>query len=127
MLKAEIIGNLGADAQIIANSDGKFLSFRVADSKKYVDRSTGEVVKSVTWVSVTLNGDGGNLVKYLVKGTKVYVRGFLSSRLYTGNDGKKHAGLNIAATEIELCGGSRENDIKENYENNDKNQDDEPF
>lgn len=104
MLKAEIIGNLGADAVKNQGNDGTYISFRVAHSTTYTNRNSGEVTKNTTWVSCTMNGDGGNLLQYLKSGEKVYVRGNLSSRIFVGHDGQRHAGLNISVTEIELVG-----------------------
>ena len=104
MLKAEIIGNLGADAVKNQGNDGSYISFRVAHSTTYTNRNSGEVTKNTTWVSCTMNGDGGNLLPYLKSGEKVYVRGNLSSRIFVGHDGQRHAGLNISVSEIELVG-----------------------
>lgn len=104
MLKAEIIGNLGADAVKNQGNDGTYISFRVAHSTTYTNRNSGEVTKITTWVSCTMNGDGGNLLQFLKSGEKVYVRGNLSSRIFVGHDGQRHAGLNISVTEIELVG-----------------------
>ena len=104
MLKAEIIGNLGADAVKNQGNDGTYISFRVAHSTQYTNKATGEVTKNTTWVSCTLNGDGGNLLPYLKSGEKIYCRGNLSSRVYVGHDGQKHAGLNLAVQELELVG-----------------------
>lgn len=104
MLKAEIIGNLGADAVKNQGNDGTYISFRVAHSTTYTNRNSGEVTKNTTWVSCTMNGDGGNLLPYLKSGEKVYVRGNLSSRIFVGHDGQRHAGLNISVSEIELVG-----------------------
>lgn len=104
MLKAEIIGNLGADAVKNQGNDGTYISFRVAHSTTFTNRNSGEVTKNTTWVSCTMNGDGGNLLPYLKSGEKVYVRGNLSSRIFVGHDGQRHAGLNISVSEIELVG-----------------------
>lgn len=104
MLKAEIIGNLGADAVKNQGNDGQYISFRVAHSTSFTNKYTGEVTRNTTWVSCTLNGDGGNLLQYLKSGEKVYCRGNLTSRIFTGHDGQKHAGLNLSVQEIELVG-----------------------
>ena len=104
MLKAEIIGYLGADAVKNQGNDGTYISFRVAHSTTYTNRNSGEITKNTTWVSCTMNGDGGNLLQYLKSGEKVYIRGNLSSRIFVGHDGQRHAGLNISVTEIELVG-----------------------
>ena len=116
MLKAEIIGNLGADAVKNQGNDGVYISFRVAHSTTFTNKSTGEVTKNTTWVSCTLNGDGGNLLPYLKSGEKVYCRGNLTSRVFVGHDGQKHAGLNLSVQEIELVGSRAKYTPEEVYE-----------
>lgn len=107
MLKLEIIGNLGADAEIKDYNGERFCSFRVAHTTKYTDRNSGEVTEQTQWVSVTISRDCSTLIPYLKKGTKVWVYGDASTRMYVGHDGQKHAGLNLRANSLELCG-SRE-------------------
>lgn len=104
MLTIEVIGNLGNDAEI-KNINGKeVVSFNVAHSEKY----NGQ--ENTTWVSVLWYGNGGNLVQYLKKGAKVFVRGRLSVNIYQTRDGRWNAGVNLTATEINLCGGKNDND-----------------
>lgn len=102
MLKCEVIGNLGADAKMQQTDNGKFASFNVAHSRHY--RVNGQKVEETLWVSVTVNWNCENLMQYLVKGTKVFVAGTMRLRVFTGNDGKPHAGVTIMADTIELCG-----------------------
>lgn len=105
MLKLEIIGNLGADAERKDVNGEKFLSFRVAHSRKITNRNTGEITTETTWVSCTFNGDGGRLFPYLVKGQKVFARGNAQLKIFTSSkDGQQHAGLNLRVSELELCG-----------------------
>lgn len=107
MFKAEIIGNLGRDAELKRGNDGNYVVFNVCHSTKYRDREGNEVTNQL-WASCTRNGDGGRLMPYLKKGQKVYVRGNVSSRTYRGRDGNWHSGINIAVDEIELVGASPE-------------------
>lgn len=107
MFKAEIIGNLGRDAELKRGNDGNYVVFNVCHSTKYRDRE-GNEVNNQLWASCTRNGDGGRLMPYLKKGQKVYVRGNVSSRTYRGHDGNWHSGINIAVDEIELVGASPE-------------------
>lgn len=105
MLRLEMIGNLGADAQVINNNGHKFCSFRVAHTDKWKNPTTGQETTQTTWVSCTINGEGGKLLPYLKKGVKVFIRGSLSINMY--NSAKTHqleASLNAAVWEIELCG-----------------------
>lgn len=110
MLKAELVGNLGADAREIQDNDRKFVSMNVASSYRRIDQKTGQPVDVTQWVSVTLPREGGNLLPYLKKGCKVFIRGNLTTRIYMGHDGLNHSGVNISASEIELCGGVRDDE-----------------
>ena len=108
MLKLVIIGNLGADAELRNANGAQFLSFRVAHSDRWTDRNSGEVHDNTTWVSCTLNGDGGNLRPYLKQGTKVFVYGDVSTRIYVSpKDGKQYAGIDCRVRQLELCGGNQ--------------------
>ena len=107
MFKAEIIGNLGRDAELKRGNDGNYVVFNVCHSTKFRDREGNEVTNQL-WASCTRNGDGGRLMPYLKKGQKVYVRGNVSCRTYRGHDGNWHSGINISVDEIELVGASPE-------------------
>lgn len=109
MIKMEIIGNLGADAQLQVTNGNKFVSFRIANTDSWTDKKTGEIIKTTQWVSCSLNGDGGNLLPYLRKGTKIFVRG--NAQIVVYSSPKTHqmeAGVNLFVREIELCGGKVE-------------------
>lgn len=107
MLKLSLIGNIGADAELKQVNGETFCSMRVAHTSKYTDRQSGEQIENTQWVSVTINRDVTNLIPFLKKGTKVWVWGDASTRLFTGHDGRQHAGLNLRAQSVELCGGNR--------------------
>lgn len=105
----EIIGNLGADAQLQVYNGNKYVSFRIANTDAWTDKSTGEIKKSTQWVSCSMNGEGGNILPYLKKGTKIFVRG--NAQIVVYSSPKTHqmeAGVNLFVREIELCGGSKE-------------------
>ena len=103
MLKVEIIGNLGSDAEIKIFNEKKYVSFSVAHSEKRVD-ANGIVNEKTTWLSVLKYGDGKNILQYLKKGTKVFVRGNLYAKLYNDQRGGVGVSLNVNADEIQLCG-----------------------
>lgn len=101
MLKAEFVGHIGSDAEI-KNFNGKpFIAFNVATSERYKD-AQGTTVTRTTWVSCLKPGDGA-VVQYLKKGTRVFCRGNLTAKPYTGRNGVE-AGLNCTVTELELLG-----------------------
>lgn len=111
MIKMEIIGNLGADAEVKVYNGNKFVSFRVAHTDKWVDQQTGVISTQTIWVSCSLNGDGGGLTPYLKKGTKVFVRGTPNFVTYSSpKTHKMETGVNLFVREVELCGGHQEQD-----------------
>lgn len=111
MIKVEIIGNLGADAMLQVVNGNKFVSFRVANTDAWTDKQTGEIKKSTQWISCSLNGDGGALLPYLKKGTKVFVRGNAQFVVFSSAKSRQmEVGVNLYVREIELCGGSKENE-----------------
>lgn len=118
MIKLEVIGNLGADAQLQVNNGNKFVSFRVANTDSWTDKKTGEIIKTTQWVSCSLNGDGSGILPYLRKGTKVFVRGNAQTVIYSSpKTHQMEVGINIFVREIELCGGNRE-EKKEDQQSN---------
>ena len=105
MLKVELIGNIGADAEIKNVQGNKFVAFRVAHSNRYKD-AQGNETESTTWVDVTMNDTESKVIPFLKTGVKVFVRGNASLRVYSSpTDKMMKAGLQVSAWEIELCGG----------------------
>ena len=106
MLKVELIGNLGADADIKDVNGSKFVTLRVAHTSKYTDDG-GQSHEKTTWVDVTMNDTESKVIPFLKAGVKVFVRGNADLRVYSSpKDRCMKAGLRVSAFEIELCGGS---------------------
>lgn len=101
MIKLEVIGHLGADAQLKANDRGEFITFQVYHSERFTDRTTGEAKERTIRVSCTRTGNVGNLLPYLRKGFQVYCRGDVELRTYLGQDNQYHSGINMRVTELE--------------------------
>lgn len=105
MLKVEVIGNIGADAEVKDFQGNKFVTFRVAHSSRYKD-AQGKETEATTWVDVTMNDVQSKVIPFLKQGVKVFVRGNASLRVYSSpKDKMMKAGLQVSAGEIELCGG----------------------
>lgn len=108
MFKAEVMGNLGADAQLKTTDGSKFITFRVADSRSWKN-AKGEKESSTEWIDVTLPKEREDLLPFLKKGTKVLVRGNATRRVYSSKKDKcLKAGITIHAFELDFCGGVRE-------------------
>lgn len=99
MVSIELIGNLGADLEMHVYNGKKFASMRVAQN------STVNGSKVTDWYEVTLNEPSVNLIKYLVKGQCVFVRGIPRYRIYdSAVNHCKMVGVTIMANEIQLVG-----------------------
>ena len=107
MLQLEAIGNLGADATIREFNGQKFIAFSVAHTESYNDQQ-GQRHERTTWVSCLKFGES-TVINYLKKGTRVFVRGELSTKIYTAN-GTTQVGVNCKVRELQLLGGSNKAD-----------------
>ena len=97
MVNVNVIGRLGADAELINGKNGQFLSFRMAVD----DRVKNE--KTTTWFRVTLNGDRvSKLVEYLTKGKLINVIGTETVGIYNAKDGTPQVSRDIAASNVEF-------------------------
>lgn len=106
MFRGEIIGNLGADAEVKESNGSKFVTMRIAHSDVYKDEQGNKHEKTV-WVDATMNDADSKLLPYLKQGVKVFVRGSLSLRVYSSpKDRCMKAGVTISIREIELVGGT---------------------
>lgn len=91
-----ITGNLGKDAEVIRRKDGKeVLTFSVAVSNG--KEANGEDRKP-TWYGVFVMGSYDNLAPYLVRGTRVLVRGRLGAGAYTNNRGETVISLDVSTS-----------------------------
>lgn len=105
MLKLQVVGNLGSDAEVIAENGHKFVKLSIAHTERRRNPD-GSDRESTTWVSATINGDGGNLLQYLKKGTKVYAYGDVGLRVFHSEKERRMVpGLNLYIRDIELVGG----------------------
>lgn len=102
MLTINLIGNLGADAQIKESNGRKFLSFNVAHTEKFTQQ--GQVISRTQWVSVAMNHYSDKLIPYLVRGAKVYVYGKLNTNIWYDKNKIANVSLNVMADNVELCG-----------------------
>lgn len=104
MLKAELIGNLGNDAEIKGLGGKKYVALSIATTE-YAKDEQGNRADVTTWVNVLWYGEGGGLFAYLKKGAKVFVRGNLRAKIYADKQGVQQVSINVNASEVQLCGG----------------------
>jgi single stranded DNA-binding protein len=87
----QMIGRIGQDAQGVAFTNGtRAINFNVADSKRWIDKETGEEVKKTKWVQCTIyvkEGRSIDFAKHLTTGTRIYVMGTVNAETYTDKQG----------------------------------------
>ena len=87
--RVTLIGNLGKDPEVRNTQGGdKIVSFSVATTESWNDRSSGERREKTEWHRVVIFGNGlaGVAEKYLRKGSKVFVEGSLQTRKCTDQE-----------------------------------------
>jgi len=88
--KVILVGNLGKDpeSRSFANG-GKVVSFSVATSENWKDKSSGDRKEKTEWHNVSIFSEGLARVaeQYLKKGSKVYLEGQLETRKWQDQSG----------------------------------------
>src|ERR1700744_2749049 len=88
--KVILVGNLGKDPEVRRMTSGEpVVSFSLATSESWRDKSSGERKEKTEWHNVVVfNKNLAEVAeKYLRKGSKVYVEGSLQTRKWTDKDG----------------------------------------
>ena len=120
MIKLQVIGNLGADC-IAKEVNGKnVINFNVAHSEKFKD-ATGNLKERTTWVNCAYWTDRTAVAQYLKKGKTVYVEGSPEAEAYTNKDGQPSATLRLRVFNLQLLGGTNENQEPGNYNSSNNN------
>lgn len=99
MVQIEIIGNIGADVKKVDYNGTQFFSFNVCDNRK-----VGENEVSM-WYGCNMNKVSDNLLKYLVRGQQVFVRGVPRYRIFDSAIHRcKMVAVDVFVNEIQLVG-----------------------
>lgn len=115
MFKGQIIGNLGADAKVKNINGVEYVSFDVAHSYSIDGK------EQTIWVSCLARGHA-KVVPFLLKGTKVYVVGDLSGKIYDSSVYRcKMIGYSLFVDTLQLCSPKpeQESNSEEGKENED--------
>lgn len=108
MFQIQIIGHLGANAEVGESNGRKYVKFRVATSKSY-RKADGTQVESTQWHSCIMSGDGGGLLPYLVRGQQVFVTGNADLGVVSSPKLKRMvATCDVQVISVELIGGKPE-------------------
>jgi single-strand DNA-binding protein len=105
---ATLIGRVGKEVES-AQANGKTVAkFSLATTESYKDKS-GEKVETTTWHNIVVWGSLADVcVKYLQKGSLVYVEGKITNRSWDDKDGNKKYMTEIVCSEMKMLGGKNE-------------------
>lgn len=103
--RVQLIGNLGADPEILALEGGKKLAkFSIATNESYKNQQ-GEKVTETQWHAVVAWNKTAEIIeKYVVKGKEIILEGKLVTRNYETKTGEKRYVTEVVCTEVVLLG-----------------------
>ncbi len=108
MIKMQIIGHLGKDAEINIHGTNSVINFSVAHTEKYKD-SSGTIINKTTWISCAWWTEKTNIAQYLKKGTQIYAEGQPEVKMWRDNQsGENKCGLNLREFSVQILGGKKE-------------------
>lgn len=108
MLKAQIIGNLGADAVINQVGDATVINFSIAHNER-IKNSDGTIREATTWINCSMWRKAGHSIevaKYLNRGQQVYIEGTPSVNVFRDSNGQHRPDFKLKVRELKLIGGN---------------------
>ena len=103
-----LVGNLGADPEMRYTPSGRpVTNFRMATSRRWKDRESGEMKEDTTWYRIAVWGEQAEACnEYLKKGRLVLVEADrIQANAYVGKDGQPAASLEVNARTVRFLGG----------------------
>lgn len=103
MLKAVLIGNIGAEPDMKYTPAGQALLQMNVASNYRVRSQSGEWTDKVEWVRVTVFGKRAESLSTLLhKGMRIFADGRLEARPWTSREGDVRAGLEMIASDVDF-------------------------
>jgi single-strand DNA-binding protein len=105
--KVIILGNLGRDPEMRYTPSGSAIcSLRVATTRNWKNKDSGERVEETEWHSVVMYDRQAEIAgEYLKKGRPVYIEGRLKTRKWQDKDGNDRYTTEIVGETMQLLGG----------------------
>lgn len=100
----QVMGRLVADPELRYTQKGApVCSFRIASSRRYKNRETGEWQEDTLFISISAWRRQAELANdFLKKGSAVLIEGRLRSRQWESNQGEKRSAIEIVARRIQF-------------------------
>ena len=108
--KVILVGNLGAEPESkFFENGGSICNLRLATSRSWKDRETGERKEATEWHRVVLRNKLGEVAQqYLRKGSKVYIEGRIQTRKWKNQQGQDQYATEIVGIEMTMLGGGQQ-------------------
>ena len=105
--KVILLGNVGQDPQTRAMPSGKaVVNLRLATSKQWRDKQTGENKEATEWHTVVMFDRLAEIAaEYLRKGSQIYIEGELRTRKWQDKEGQDRYSTEVVANEMQMLGG----------------------
>jgi single-strand DNA-binding protein len=102
--KVMLIGRLGADPEVrFMPSGGSVATIRLATSRRWKDKQTGEKKEETEWHRVVFFSRLAEIAgEYLKKGSQVYVEGRIRTQKWQGQDGQDRYTTEIVADSMNM-------------------------
>jgi single-strand DNA-binding protein len=102
--KVILIGRLGADPEVRYMPSGDAITtIRLATSRNWKDRNTGERKEETEWHRVVFFAGLAKIAgEYLKKGSQAYVEGRIRTQKWQGQDGQDRYTTEIVADEMRM-------------------------
>lgn len=108
--KVILVGNVGADPEMKQVGDSSLASIRLATSKSWKDKSTGERKERTEWHRLKVWGRQAEIVEqYVRKGSKLYVEGEIETSTYEKN-GETRYSTEIRVWDFQMLDGRNDGD-----------------
>jgi len=106
--KIILVGNLGKNPELRHTPKGNaVVTLSLATNRQY-KTAEGVEKKETSWHKATVWGKmGENCVKYLTKGSRVYLEGELQMKDWKDKEGKSRKSAEISVGEIKFLGGTK--------------------
>jgi single-strand DNA-binding protein len=118
MIKAQVIGHLGRDAEMNVHGGKSVINFSVAHTEKYKDQN-GTTINKTIWVKCAWWTEKTTIAQYLKKGTQVYAEGTPGVNTWLDNNsGENKSELTLRVHSVQLLGGKKEEGQGTNQQNN---------
>lgn len=111
MIKLQVIGHLGFNAQQNDVNGKKVINFSLAHTEKYKD-ANGNNKEKTTWISCAYWTEKASLLPFLTKGTMLFVEGTPDTRIYQTKDGRQEAQIILRCSNIQLLNVKQEDAFK---------------